>query len=341
MKSLLIYAYTFFLGSALGSFLSVVLWRLRSGESGILTGRSHCPSCGHVLGPWTLIPILSYLGLRGRCAYCREHISIVYPLLELVTGGLFVCVVARMADLSVLTAINLPTVARILLGWGAMVVIVAFTWYDILYMEVVAEVLVTAIAVLLALLVGSTLFSWSLFGYYATAWSESHWYHTPLWNALLGAWMVYTFLYVQILIPWVLYATSEKKYSLIREVLTLYATFPILIVRELIVGRDTSHVEGEDPAWMGWGDLYIAVFMGLLLGVERSVMALVVAYLVGSIVGVAIMIRQKSSLGDRTEIAFGPFLGVGTIAALLAYEPLLHLSHTFFQKFQDLIVRMM
>ncbi|MCR4419645.1 MAG: prepilin peptidase [Clostridia bacterium] len=76
------------LGVAIGSFLNVCIYRIPRGES-LVFPPSHCPYCGHRLGPADLVPVLSYLWLRGRCRYCRERISPQYPLVELGTGGLF------------------------------------------------------------------------------------------------------------------------------------------------------------------------------------------------------------------------------------------------------------
>jgi len=78
----------FILGLVIGSFLNVVIWRLETDES-FVTGRSHCPKCRKDLGALDLIPILSYLFLRGKCRYCRKKISWEYPLVELITGLLF------------------------------------------------------------------------------------------------------------------------------------------------------------------------------------------------------------------------------------------------------------
>lgn len=75
-------------GLIIGSFLNVVIYRMPRGESVAYPG-SHCPTCGHMLRAWELIPILSYLILGGRCAKCREKISIRYPLFELTNGLLY------------------------------------------------------------------------------------------------------------------------------------------------------------------------------------------------------------------------------------------------------------
>ena len=79
----LLYAGVF--GLALGSFLNVCILRLPEGQS-VLTPRSHCPSCERSLKWFENIPLLSYLGLRGRCRTCAHPISPLYPLVELGSG---------------------------------------------------------------------------------------------------------------------------------------------------------------------------------------------------------------------------------------------------------------
>ena len=77
------------LGLCLGSFFNVVILRSISGES-IVYPPSKCPKCGNKLKPWHNIPVLSYIFLRGKCAFCKEKISIQYPIIELLTMFLFV-----------------------------------------------------------------------------------------------------------------------------------------------------------------------------------------------------------------------------------------------------------
>ena len=74
----------FLFGAVIGSFLNVVILRSLSGES--LQGRSHCPHCQHTLQWYDLVPIVSFILLRGRCRYCHNPISIQYPLVELAMG---------------------------------------------------------------------------------------------------------------------------------------------------------------------------------------------------------------------------------------------------------------
>lgn len=78
----------FLLGMILGSFYNVVGYRLCKNESLIKPG-SHCPKCNHKLSFLELIPVFSYIFLKGRCKACKEKISIFYPLIEFFTGLLF------------------------------------------------------------------------------------------------------------------------------------------------------------------------------------------------------------------------------------------------------------
>ncbi len=80
---------SFLVGILFGSFLNVVILRIPKEES-IVFGASHCTSCGNGLKPWHNIPLFSWLFLRGKCSYCKSSISIQYPLIELISGLLFV-----------------------------------------------------------------------------------------------------------------------------------------------------------------------------------------------------------------------------------------------------------
>ncbi len=79
----------FAVGAAIGSFLNVVIHRLPRNKS-IVRPASRCPSCESPIAWWANIPILSYLALRGRCFHCKARISARYPLVEALTGLLFV-----------------------------------------------------------------------------------------------------------------------------------------------------------------------------------------------------------------------------------------------------------
>ncbi len=78
-------------GLLLGSFFNVCIYRIPKEES-IAFPPSHCGSCNHALKPTDLIPVISYVLLKGKCRYCSQKISVQYPLVELLTAALFVWV---------------------------------------------------------------------------------------------------------------------------------------------------------------------------------------------------------------------------------------------------------
>jgi leader peptidase (prepilin peptidase)/N-methyltransferase len=84
----------FILGLLLGSFLNVVILRLPQDES-IVHDFSHCPTCKNTLKPWHNIPLFSWIFLRGKCAFCGSKISFQYPLIELISGLVFLALVIK------------------------------------------------------------------------------------------------------------------------------------------------------------------------------------------------------------------------------------------------------
>jgi leader peptidase (prepilin peptidase)/N-methyltransferase len=81
--------FLFALGASIGSFLNVVAWRYPRGES-LTFPASRCPTCGHGLAWRDNIPVFGWLALRGKCRYCGNPISSRYPIIEAITGLLFV-----------------------------------------------------------------------------------------------------------------------------------------------------------------------------------------------------------------------------------------------------------
>jgi leader peptidase (prepilin peptidase)/N-methyltransferase len=75
-------------GLLFGSFLNVCVYRLASGYS-VVRPRSFCPGCHRAIAWYDNVPLLSYVLLRGRCRECRGRISVRYPAVEAITGGLF------------------------------------------------------------------------------------------------------------------------------------------------------------------------------------------------------------------------------------------------------------
>lgn len=93
-------------GLALGSFVNALVWReylseqngtkkgkvksKKSSDTSIVTGRSMCPDCGHELSARDLMPVVSWVLLKGKCRYCKKPISAQYPIVEALTSILFI-----------------------------------------------------------------------------------------------------------------------------------------------------------------------------------------------------------------------------------------------------------
>ncbi|MCK9492122.1 MAG: prepilin peptidase [Sulfurimonas sp.] len=84
----------FVLGTLFGSFLNVVILRIPQNES-VVFGASHCYSCNNPLKPWHNIPIVSWIFLRGKCSFCSAKISMQYPIIELLSGIIFLLIAAK------------------------------------------------------------------------------------------------------------------------------------------------------------------------------------------------------------------------------------------------------
>lgn len=225
-------------GAVIGSFLNVVICRLPAGQS-LLCPPSHCPVCLSPLRFYDLVPILSYLFLKGKCRYCAVSISWQYPAVELLTGFLFVLAVIKYG-----------------LTWSALRAMVLF-----------------ALAVPAAVI---------------------DWRHK--------------------IIP--------DKLNLTGFVLALPLLFES---REILLSGTWGFLAGGGLLWgvallsrggMGGGDIKLAAVLGLLLGWKLLLVALFLAFAVGSIVGAAMLLLKKVRL--KEAIPFGPYLALGAVCAALS-----------------------
>ncbi|PIQ78307.1 hypothetical protein COV82_01255 [Candidatus Peregrinibacteria bacterium CG11_big_fil_rev_8_21_14_0_20_46_8] len=136
----------FFFGAAIGSFTSVVIYRLHRKIKGIIRGRSKCTDCSTTLKTIDLIPVLSFIAQRGKCRYCNKDISYMYPLLELITGLLFVALYLKFPFIEPTTLFFSVTNFFLFLLYGIYVFVLIFTFfYDLKYMEIADEILLPAI----------------------------------------------------------------------------------------------------------------------------------------------------------------------------------------------------
>jgi leader peptidase (prepilin peptidase)/N-methyltransferase len=94
MNSIVLYIFVFLLGSIVGSFMNVCIYRMPRKLSIVLPS-SRCPSCNTPIKPWDNIPIVSYIFLGGRCRVCKSKISLIYPLVEFLNAVLYVFILWR------------------------------------------------------------------------------------------------------------------------------------------------------------------------------------------------------------------------------------------------------
>jgi leader peptidase (prepilin peptidase)/N-methyltransferase len=220
------------LGLIFGSFCNVVAIRLLKGES-IVHPPSHCVHCNHRLGPLDLIPVMSFLLLRGRCRYCRAPIPPVYPIGEAATALLFASAAWRMG-----VSPELP--AGLLLA--SILVIIVQT--DLCRMVIPNKVVFFGMgaAVLLRLFV----------------------HPEPWWDYALA----------------------------------------FLIGGGLFYGLAVATKGG-----VGGGDIKLFAFLGVLLGLKLTLLAIFLSSLAGTLYGV--MQLARSRYRKKQAIPFGPFIAVG------------------------------
>lgn len=155
----MILSFIFIFGIIIGSFLNVVILRLPREQA--LTGRSHCVNCGHVLAAWELVPLFSYLLLRGQCRKCGKKISPRYFIIEAVTALLFVLGYVAIVPTTVVLWVKL--LEWLLLAAVGLVVFVIdlehYLIFDVIIFPALIIVLVLSLTSDLA--AGTSLISWS------------------------------------------------------------------------------------------------------------------------------------------------------------------------------------
>jgi prepilin signal peptidase PulO-like enzyme (type II secretory pathway) len=237
------------IGLIVGSFLNVVILRLHAGQD-FTRGRSSCPHCRHVLSPLELVPVASWLALRGRCKACGKPISIQYPLVELLTAALFV----------------LAYLAHPFATYGELLIL-------ILWLYILGGLIVLAVY-------------------------DLRWYLLP----------------DKVLLPLIMPAAA----ILIGEALISRSPHVIIgpVLAALVFGGGFYLLAWVSKGrWMGGGDIKLAFVMGLLLGLQKTALAMLVSFVSASIIGMTLIGLGRKT--RRDHIPFGPFLILGTVLAYL------------------------
>ena len=310
--------FLFIFGTIFGSFSSVLIHRFKTGEGGIVNGRSHCGSCGHTLSALDLVPLFSWIFSRGKCRYCDHKVSPIYPLLELAMGILFVICGSLFVDIWAIISGNLTEILVLLFWLFVSFVSVVIVFYDIAYMEIPDGFLLASIAILVGL--GVIFPHEAIFRHILPIENLS-----IFENGFLGALGIYTFFYILFAIPFVVYFIRKQKW---KDLCILFGYYFYLIpeaVYESIIPKktkETSQTEEDEDApagWIGLWDLRIGIFMGLVCGAKIAALALFLSYIVWSIISIGVLLFT-SRKNERHEVPFGPFLIIGMFLALSFYD---------------------
>jgi len=144
----LLYLLIVIFGTAIGSFLGVIVDRLGSREP-IWKGRSHCDHCRHILQPLDLIPIVSFFVLGAKCRYCHKKLSWFYPLIEFCTGFSYLAAAITVFSAAGYFTLQLPYLLLLLyymiLSGTLLVIFFADVRYGIIPFKAVIVALLTTI----------------------------------------------------------------------------------------------------------------------------------------------------------------------------------------------------
>ncbi|MEK7510306.1 MAG: prepilin peptidase [Patescibacteria group bacterium] len=127
-EMLFLWVFVFLFGTVVGSFLNAVIYRTEKGGSAF-QGRSYCPHCKHQLSWRDLIPLLSFILLRGQCRYCHLKISWQYPLVELSTGVVFLFIFFSYGGFALFFSID--HIFRLAYVWGVTSLLIIIFVYDL------------------------------------------------------------------------------------------------------------------------------------------------------------------------------------------------------------------
>lgn len=257
MTPILILIFIFILGTIIGSFLNVVIYRLNSGRK-IVNDSSMCMTCGHKLRWFELIPVISYFIQGCRCRKCKSRISPQYPIVEILTGLIFLSVSVKFIPFlffSYWLYVGYASIYLILFS----LLIVMFV-YDLRHKIIPNKTVFPFIFLSFLVTISNLLLFGNIFS----------------WAALLDI-----FAGPIIALPFVLIWLFSK-------------------------GR-----------LMGFGDVKLMIGIGWMLGLSGGVFAVILAFWIGAIVGLAMMIFNKKKVGFKTEIPFAPFLILGILITFL------------------------
>ena len=304
----LLYIYITLLGLLFGSFGSVLIYRLKYKEPGILMGRSHC-KCGKKLTSIDLIPLLWWILQKWKCNSCQSRISPIYPLLELATATMFFITSYFLVDLSLILQWNISEMITWLVWLGIGYITILYSFYDIAFMEIHDGIMWVGIWFVVLLLGMTGVTSWYDMLWIACVLALLIWCYIIMFKWLHAVW--------DIALLWVIAWIIWFSYSLLPGNIFVSGSIGALIMFVFFFVQ----ILVSWWAWMGWWDLRIALMVGLVLGTSLVGPGLFFTYLAGSIMSLSIMAGEKlfcrGNIYFSSKIPFGPFIAIGCYITLL------------------------
>ncbi len=324
---MIFYSLLFILWTIFGSFSSVLIERIHQKKPWIMTGRSECPKCENTLSALELIPIVSYLLQKWKCRSCKTKIPLFYPLLELSFGVIFTLFWYGYLKLG-FTLLDSEFIFWLLCTW----VVGVYISYDLKYREIPDEIMLPAIfLVFVSLFIGYYNEDLSVFfdkDTYPT-------FHTLIIDHISSAILLYSFFFLQILIPGGSYLLKRKDFASFLRLLLSYFTLIFTELWQLVSHKkespDKTDTRGlEIPTWIGGWDLRIALFTWLTLWSLHGITSFAFAYISGSIYGCFLLImNSKRSKKGSSEIAFWPFLGMWWLFAIVFHQEIIDFLNNY------------
>ena len=300
-----IYVFVFLFGITIGSFLNVCIYRLPKGES-LITNNSHCMTCGTEIKRYDLIPVFSWLILRGRCRACGAKITPRYMIIELMTGLVFLGVFMRF-DFAVY---GLYPVMLCLFLSG----LIVLCFQDLDTQEMCVSVLVYTFIIAAASHVLS--FISSSYGKLLV------FPETDLTDGIIGMFSVsLPLLLIGFVITPLFYNAfaDEDRRSLrgikanIKRTSQSDKNYAVLVKKKEEL---EAKIKEQPPVYgFGMGDIVLMAAGGLMLGVKATVTAALIAVAAGAVYGIVLRSVKKNDGEQSNAFAFGPFLVIGLTAA--------------------------
>ena len=301
-----IYIMTFLFGISIGSFLNVCIYRLPVGES-LTKKNSHCMTCGAYIKWYDLIPVFSWLFLRGKCRACGSKISPRYILVESLTGFLFFFTFLRFDVIS--QGLIYPALLCLFI---AGLVVIGFEDFDTQQMTVGVLIYLTSVAAVAR--IGSTLLPNSFRGN-----------EVSLIDGIIGMFcvsvpfLIFGFVLTPLIYSLILsddHKSARKiKQRLKKEKLDEKEAEKL----QKTLDKHLEAIKENGPVYgFGMGDIILMAAGGLMLGWKATVVAAFIAIILGAIYAVALKIKANRSDEGEDEVkafAFGPFLVIGLVLA--------------------------